>query len=350
MDAVAAAPALLRGERFAPPRWLSNAHLQTVLASASLRRWLLVRARREVEHDARAELIDCGAGVRLQGLLTRQRRQATARGLVVLIHGWEGSAHSTYLTGVAAALLQAGCDVLRLNLRDHGHTQHLNRGLFHSCRLDEVVGAVRAVHSELAQAPPALVGFSLGGNFALRVALRLPEALAGVVAVCPVVSPQAGLFGLEHGPWFYQHYFLHKWRRSLRRKRAAFPQVDWFSRADLRGDLRALTRTLVLRHTDFASLEDYLDGYSIAGARLAGLRVPTTILAAADDPVIPVADFRALRLPPQVELDIAAHGGHCGFLGAAFPHSFLERYVLQRVLRAFAAQAHAAGRAAPHEA
>ena len=334
---------LLSAAQFAPPRWLRNAHVQTVLASAPLRRWLLGRARRAVERPTHERLLDCGAGVRLQAWLTRQHAQPVARGLVVLLHGWEGSARSTYLTGLAAQLLQAGCDVVRLNLRDHGDTQHLNRELFHSCRLDEVVGAVRAIRAQLARAPIALVGFSLGGNFALRVGLRAADDLVRVIAICPVVSPQAGLYGLEHGPWFYQRYFLHKWRRSLRRKRAAFPQVEWFTRADLRGDLRALTRTLVLRHTGFGSLEAYLDGYSIADTRLAGLRVPTTILAAADDPVIPVADFHALRLPPQVELDIATHGGHCGFLGAAFPHSFLERYVTQRAVRAFAAQAGAGG-------
>ena len=61
----------------------------------------------------------------------------------------------------------------------------------------------------------------------------------------------------------------------------------------------------------------------------------TPILTAADDPIIPVADFHALRLPPNVELDIAAHGGHCGFLDGAFPHSFVEPYATQRVLRAF---------------
>ena len=329
------AAALLRGAQFDPPRWLRNGHVQTMLASAGVRRWLLRRDRPVVEDGAVEHLLDGGDGVRLQSFLTRQRVQPRARGLAVLVHGWEGSVQSTYVVGVAARLLESGCDVLRLNLRDHGDTHALNPGLFHSCRIDEVVHAVRAARDGFADAPVALVGFSLGGNFALRVALRAPDAVAHALAVCPVVSPAAGLFGLENGPWVYQRYFLHKWRRSLRRKQQAFPEVDWFSREDLAGDLRGLTRALVLRHTDFGSLENYLDGYSIAGDRLAALRVPATILTAADDPIIPVADFRALRLPPQVELDIAAHGGHCGFLDRGFPHSFVERYAMQRVLRAF---------------
>lgn len=326
---------LLRASQFDPPRWLRNGHVQTMLASAGIRRWLLRDDRRAVEESAVEHLLDGGDGVRLQSFLTRQRAQANARGLAVLVHGWEGSVQSTYVVGLAARLLENGCDVLRLNLRDHGDTHALNPGLFHSCRIDEVVNAVRAARIAFADAPVALAGFSLGGNFALRVALRAPDAVAYAFAVCPVVSPAAGLFGLENGPWIYQRYFLLKWRRSLRRKQEAFPEVDWFSREDLAGDLRGLTRALVLRHTDFGSLENYLDGYSIAGDRLAALRVPATILTAEDDPIIPVADFRTLRLPPQVELDIAAHGGHCGFLDGAFPHSFVERYATQRLLRAF---------------
>lgn len=310
--------------QFRPPRWLRNAHVQTVLASAALRRWLLRDARRRVDSGVQELLIDCGAGVRLQGFLTRQKTLPLARALCVLIHGWEGSANSTYVIDAAATLLAAGCDVCRLNLRDHGSTQHLNRELFHSCRIDEVVGAVRALAARAPGAPLAVIGFSLGGNFALRVALRADDVLSGVLAVCPVISPAAGLFGLEHGLWFYRRYFLHKWRRSLRGKRDAFPDVEWFTRADLARDLRGLTQALVLRHTEFASLDAYLEGYSIAGDRLAPLRVPATILAAVDDPIIPIADFRALQLPPQLELEIATHGGHCGFLGGSFLARFLD--------------------------
>ena len=84
-----------------------------------------------------------------------------------------------------------------------------------------------------------------------------------------------------------------------------------------------------------ADFEDYLDGYSIAGERLGELAVPATILTSADDPVIPVDDFHALRLPPQVELDIAAQGGHCGFIQDWSLRSFTDDYIAQRMLRHF---------------
>lgn len=329
--------ALITAADFQPPRLLRNPHLQSVLASSALRRWLALRHGTMLERDSTTHILDCGDGVRLQGFHTKQHAQADSRGLVVLLHGWEGSARSNYVLNTGAHLLDAGFDVFRLNFRDHGDTHHLNRDLFHSCRIEEVVAAVRAVQVQCgAGLPLAIAGFSLGGNFALRVGLHAPAsgiALDYAVAICPVISPAAGLFALESGPWFYHRYFLHKWRNSLRRKQSLFPEVDWFTAGELAGNLRELTRALVLRHTSFGSLEHYLDGYSVAGDRLKELRVPATILMAADDPVIPVEAIRALEVAPQVELDVAEYGGHCGFIGNRSMHGFAAEYIVQRVAR-----------------
>jgi len=101
----------------------------------------------------------------------------------------------------------------------------------------------------------------------------------------------------------------------------------------MNGNLRELTRKLVLRHTDFGTLENYLDGYSVAGEALRDLTIPTTILTAADDPVIPVADFRALQLAPTTELTIAEHGGHCGFIRDWRLRSWAEDFLVERLQR-----------------
>ena len=109
--------------------------------------------------------------------------------------------------------------MVRLNLRDHGDTHHLNEGIFHSCRLPEAVGAVAAVAPQLA-APPSLVGFSLGGNFMLRVAAsddpRVP-ALARVIAISPVLHPDSAMLALERGLRCIRTT-REQWRRSMRRK------------------------------------------------------------------------------------------------------------------------------------
>jgi len=327
---------MTEAREFRPARGLRNPHVQSVLASSFVRRWLRRRSRRALEQAAVEHILDCGHGVRLQGFHSRQTLLAKPRALVVLLHGWEGSAQSTYMGHTASRLLAEGCDVFRLNFRDHGDTHHLNRELFHSCRIDEVVGAVAEVARRFGERPLLIGGFSLGGNFALRVGLRAPAAgipLRWVFAVCPAISPRATLGAIEDSPWFYEHYFLRKWRGSLKRKQALFPQVELFSKREMNGRLRELTRDLVLRHTDFGTLENYLDGYSIAGETLSALAIPATILTAADDPVIPVADFRGLKLAPGTELSIADHGGHCGFIRDWRLGSWAEDFIVERLRR-----------------
>ncbi len=107
-------------------------------------------------------------------------------GAVVMLHGWEGDANALYMLSLARRLLARGFEILRLNLRDHGGTQQLNPGLFHSCRLPEVIGAVRRAQQLFCGLPLHLAGFSLGGNFLLRVAADAAQAgltLASCVAI-----------------------------------------------------------------------------------------------------------------------------------------------------------------------
>lgn len=323
---------------FRPPALLRNPHLQSVLASSRLRRLVARGPRARVEARAVEHILDCGDNVRLQGFHTAQQVRPQPRGLIVLLHGWEGSVQSSYLVHTGARLLDEGFDVFRLHLRDHGDTHHLNEELFHSCRIAEVVGAVGALGARYPALPLAVAGYSLGGNFALRVALHAPAAgiaLRHAVAVCPVISPAAGLSAIETAPWFYQRYFMLKWAGSLRRKQSLYPRRFDFTELELRANLRGLTRTLVERHTDYGTLENYLDGYSIADGRLAALQVPVSILTAADDPIIPVEDFHRLALPPHARLDIAPFGGHCGFIRDFGLRSFAEDYVAARLIGAF---------------
>jgi predicted alpha/beta-fold hydrolase len=319
---------------FRPRPWLRNPHVQSVLASSGVRRFFFRHRRTLIDGAATEHILDCGDGVRLQGFHTRQTALPRPRALAILLHGWEGSVQSTYVLNTGARLLAEGCDVFRLNFRDHGDTHHLNREMFHSCRIDEVVGAVKAVTAMYPERPLIVGGYSLGGNFALRVGLRARKTgvdLAWVFAVCPPVSPNAAMHAIESAPAIYEYYFMKKWRGSLKRKQSLFPQVDLFTQDELRSSMRELTRSMVVRHTDFGTLENYLNGYSLTGAALSGLDVPATILTAADDPIIPVADFHELRLAPASELVIVPHGGHCGFIRDASLSSWAEDFLVERL-------------------
>ena len=325
---------LPKGKEFLPPWPLRSGHIQTMLSSSGVRRMLLPRAAQTVLNGAEPVMVDGGDGVRLTGAYTAQKTRRPSRGLAVLFHGWEGSVDSTYVLQTGSRLLADGWDIFRLNFRDHGDSHNLNEALFHSCRINEVVNALLDIAQRYPNRPMALAGFSLGGNFALRAALRAPAVglpLSYALAVCPIIDPSEGLFSLEEAaPWFYQAYFMHKWRRSLQAKQAAFPHREYFELSELKQSLRGLTASLVKRHTDFDTLEAYLDGYSVAGQALADMHVPATILTARDDPVIPVDAFEKLRLSANVELDISTYGGHCGFIRGWDMTSFTDDYIAAR--------------------
>jgi predicted alpha/beta-fold hydrolase len=253
-----------------------------------------------------------------------------------LLYGWEGSADSTYQLSLASSLFAAGFEVVRLNLRDHGATHHLNRELFHSCRLPEVVGAVRALATKFSGLPISLAGFSLGGNFMLRVAAHseaphLP--LERVIAISPVLDPAETLVTLERGTPIYHGYFVRKWSRSLTKKQQAWPEHYDFEELLRIRNLREMTRQLVLSHTEYPTMEDYLAGYALTGGRLTTLAVPATVFTSLDDPIIDCADLARLARAPQLDIVTTAHGGHCGFIETLGDGSWIDGQVVKLLSR-----------------
>ncbi len=314
---------------FAPSGLMANAHLQSILTSSPWRKRRVQKRSKAYRENAERRVITTPHGVNLLGYASRAGKPNGA--LAILLHGWEGSVDSNYLLDTALALDAAGFDTFRLNFRDHGDSHHLNPGLFHSCRLEEVLEAVGQVATAHQGGPVFLAGFSLGGNFALRVARNAPAAgyrLDRVIAVSPVIRPKNVLAALADGFPVYEQYFVRKWRRSLMRKQRLYPErynLDaWFRHRNLADQ----TGHLVADYTEFPDLDAYLEGYSIAGDYLAGLEIPSLVITAADDPIIPISDFQALPRPEALALEIWPHGGHCGFLA----NWRLESWIEQRIV------------------
>jgi len=315
---------------FIPPRLLRGPLAQSSLANLGPRRFRVLSNAAAMLANSRDEIADCGDGVRLL-LHHTPPRTGEIRQVAVLIHGWEGSANSTYLLSAATRLSEAGYRIVRINLRDHGDSHYLNQGMFHSCRLAEVIGAVRWVQESFPDEAILLVGFSLGGNFSLRVAAKAVEAqlrIKQVIALCPVLDPKQTMDSLDMGWLGYRVYFIRKWRYSLEKKRAAFPNLYDFSNLKRFTTLRSMTNYFVLRYTEFPDLESYLAGYSLTGSRLAGLAVPSTMLLANDDPVIPIFDSGRIAQSSCLTIDKSAFGGHCGFLWDYRLNSWLDRYII----------------------
>jgi predicted alpha/beta-fold hydrolase len=319
---------------FVPPRWLAHPHLQSILPSLPPRPARVRRHAAALLSAARDVLLDCGDGVRLLAHWSAHDPTRPAARVAILIHGWEGSAESLYMLSAGQALFAAGTDVVRLNLRDHGPTHGLNSDLFHSCRLAEVIGAVQAIAGRAASARIGLAGFSLGGNFALRVAAAAPARgleLERVVAVCPVLDPARTLGALERGLPLYRRYFVRKWRRSLRAKARAWP-----GRYDFRpllgiASLTEMTRQLVESFTEYRTLDDYLRGYAVVGDRLAAVTAPTRLVVALDDPICPAQDLARVARNDAIGVIAIPRGGHCGFLEDLGPSPWVDRLLVREL-------------------
>ena len=306
---------------FRPPRLLSNGHVQTVLGNRVRQSWVERKAQ-PMKATSDALVLCTSEGVRLQALASLRDGAPT----VVIIHGWLGHADSSYVLSAAGELWAQGFSVIRLNLRDHGGTAHLNEEMFHSARTREVVEAVTQLSTDFATGPVGVLGYSLGGNFALRVARAtgLPT-----LAVCPAVDPDRTMQAIDQGWMGYRLYFVRKWQQALASKQQAFPARYDFTRALELRSVSALTDHFVRDHTDYPSTRAYFDRYTLTGPALSDTEA--TVVYAADDPVIPVAGFADLA--PGIELVPVARGGHCAFLDHPRRASWIDRYAADHFAR-----------------
>ena len=308
---VESSPTITRGQ-LRPPWLLRPAGVQTMLASAGLRAW----GNNPMAHAAQETILTTRKGIRLLGYHSRQPRPHT-RGLVILLHGWEGSSESTYIRTTGRYLYRRGFDVFRLNFRDHGPSHHLNTGIFYAVLLDEVFDAVSQICAAAYPTSTFLAGFSLGGNFALRIARQcVTEPIAGlsqVVSISPVLDPDKATDRIDDSP-FILKYFLKKWRRSLSIKQKLYPEQYDFSSLLTINNIREMTECLLGRYSSYDGAKAYFKKYTLLDGNLRDIVIPTTIITAEDDPIIPVKDFYGLHTSPSTRLIIQPYGGHNGFL------------------------------------
>jgi predicted alpha/beta-fold hydrolase len=316
---------MLTKEAFRPAWVLRNGQVQTLLASSHFRAW----GKSSMRRAAREVKLTTADNIRLLGQYSPQQTNRS-RGTVILLHGWEGSADSTYILCTGEALYQRGYDIFRLNFRDHGDSHHLNQGIFYAVLLEEVFQAVRQVCMNAAGTPFFLVGFSLGGNFALRIARRMCRSpidnLRHVVAISPVLDPAKSTLKVDQNP-LIRKYFLKKWLGSLARKQQLFPEIYDFKPVLSLTTIQDVTDVLLEKYSDFDSASAYFREYSLLHDAIADITVDTTIITAEDDPIIPVDDFYKLKINGRTKMSIHTYGGHNGFIDGFFLKSWYEQHL-----------------------
>lgn len=302
---------------FTPPAIIRNGHVQTTLTSLQARKFI-IRKRATLLKDAGQDIIlNCGKGVQLQGTLSTN--PCNKKGLVTLIHGWEGSSESSYILSASTTLFIEGFSVFRLNLRDHGDSHHLNQKPFNSSRLDEVVQAITEINRIFPHKKSFLAGFSLGGNFAIRIGLKRNNndlQLSKIAAISPLINPLTTTENMEENHKIYHHYFMKKWKNSLRKKMNCFPEIgDQAVLTDLTS-LREMHDYFVPRHTKSETTVDYFDTYRLTLQLLQSLIVPTHIISSVDDPITRISELDEIEGANISTLQIhkVPYGGHCGFI------------------------------------
>jgi predicted alpha/beta-fold hydrolase len=297
---------------YLPPRWLKNGHRMTVYTWARPRRFPSLPPSEtrvfEVGRDARVT-------ARCHWLPDRR-----ARPTLVLLHGLEGSADAHYMRGMADKACAAGINVVRLNQRNCGGSDHLSLGVYHSGLTADPAAVIRELVDGDGLRAVAVAGYSLGGNLALKLAGEFgatpPSEVCAFGAVSPTLDLPACIAALERpSNWMYQQNFLVALKRRIRRKRQLFPHA--YSTAALRGirTVRQFDDAYTAPMSGFRDAADYYDRAS--SLRVAHLiQVPTLVITAGDDPFVPVAPFRdpAVAGNPAIRLIVTPHGGHCGFL------------------------------------
>ena len=236
---------------------------------------------------------------------------------MILIHGWEGSAESAYIVNTGRYLFRHGFDILRLNLRDHGNSHHLNEGLFYETLIAETHAAVKEAALLSRNVPVFLIGFSMGANFALRMAnLHSSDPvprLGMVMAINPALDPFRATVNIDR-IGLIRRYFLNKWKRSLRKKQELFPAVYDFSSELTMETCMDITESLIGRLTEFRDARHYFKGYTLTEGWLDSIEIPTVILMSRDDPFIPDDDFETTAMGKGVRIIMQNHGGHCGYI------------------------------------
>lgn len=325
---------------FRPRRFLRNGHLQTILGNYLPRinslppaEAQLVEVSPATEHQISSQVL-CHCHWQPQDV-------RSSRPTAIIVHGLEGSSNSQYIIGNSNKLWQAGCNIVRMNMRNCGGTEALTPTLYHSGLSGDVAAVMRFFVDRYHLQSIALIGYSMGGNLVVKLAGELgktpPPHLHSVIGISPVVdlAPSSDALHLPQNR-IYEMKFVRAMLRRFRRKTALFPRAYDPNRAAGVRSLRDFDERIIALYAGFSSAEDYY--YRVAAARvIQDITVPTLILNSLDDPFIRLApDTREKILRnPNITFIETTQGGHCAFLAQPDPANNYDGYWAEHTLLRF---------------
>lgn len=300
---------------FVPRRWLAGGHRMTLFG------WGNPRQFRNLPEPS-IRYFDTAPETRVMAHCHWQPDPAS-RPTLLALHGLNGSSNSHYMRGLAAKAFARGMNVVRLNQRNCGNTEHLSAGLFHSGLTEDARHVIDELTRDMGVRSIAVVGYSLGGNLALKLAGEYgshpPDALIGVAAISPILEIGACVRALEkRSNILYQWNFVRELKKRMVRKEQFWPGRFDLARLAAIRTVREFDDVYTAPHFGFRDAEDYY--HRCSAMRIVDrVRVPALVITAEDDPFVPSEPFRdpAVTANPSIELRVCRHGGHCGFIADA---------------------------------
>jgi uncharacterized protein len=230
---------------------------------------------------------------------------------VVMIHGLCGCHSATYMVRASRKFYQKGYRAIRLNMRSCGSGSKLAKLPYHGGLSSDILQVIQVLKKETPASPITLIGFSLGGNIALKLAGELGEKgmdlIDTTIAICPPIDlGETAKIMARPTNTLYNRYYMYNLDRLTKpwTKGRPFKNIYEFDE-------------LVTAPTwGFNNPQEY---YTAASSRhkLAHVKHTCHILFAEDDPFIDHKLCLNSKRSDTINVWLSKYGGHMGFLGWA---------------------------------
>ena len=233
---------------------------------------------------------------------------------VIFFPGWLGHKDSKYLIPLADLLRINNFDIIRIHPIDHGDTEHLNKDFFRATDIQTLIEAVEFIGKKYQDNEVHLIGFSLGGNIALRIsACESINFLKSTVVISPVIDPEISMRAMDNTSWILKKYFVNKWRRTLRRK-MKLHNISNVEESLRYKDLEKMTEFFTKNFSPHKNVKELFAGYAITQDTINQIKNNTLIYSSVDDPCVPIKPLYRLDQTNNVKFKPQQYGGHCGFI------------------------------------
>ena len=233
---------------------------------------------------------------------------------LIFFPGWLGHKDSKYLIPLADLLHINNFDIIRIHPIDHGDTEHLNKDFFRATDIQTLIEAVEFIGKKYQNNEIHLIGFSLGGNIALRIsACESINFLKSTVVISPVIDPEISMRAMDNTSWILKKYFVNKWRRTLRRK-MRLHNISNVEESLRYKDLEKMTEFFTKNFSPHKNVKELFAGYAITQDTINQIKNNTLIYSSVDDPCVPIKPLYSLDQTNNVKFKPQQYGGHCGFI------------------------------------